>query len=60
MDNNNKNYILFIALRAAIGGLLFGYDTASKFWNNWQFNRSIHLTSVETGCGQYQVHWLDV
>jgi len=28
MDKNNKNYILFIALSAALGGLLFGYDTA--------------------------------
>ena len=28
MAKNNKNYILFIALSAALGGLLFGYDTA--------------------------------
>ncbi|MEY2739873.1 MAG: hypothetical protein RL259_1782, partial [Bacteroidota bacterium] len=28
MQHKNSNYILFIALSAALGGLLFGYDTA--------------------------------
>lgn len=28
MPKSRKNYILFIALSAALGGLLFGYDTA--------------------------------
>jgi MFS transporter, SP family, xylose:H+ symportor len=49
MDNNNKNYILFIALSAALGGLLFGYDTAVISGAIGNLNEFFHLTPVETG-----------
>jgi SP family xylose:H+ symportor-like MFS transporter len=49
MDKNNKNYILFIALSAALGGLLFGYDTAVISGAIGNLNEYFHLTPVETG-----------
>ena len=49
MDKNNKNYILFIALSAALGGLLFGYDTAVISGAIGNLTEYFQLTSVETG-----------
>jgi len=49
MDKNNKNYILFIALSAALGGLLFGYDTAVISGAIGNLTEYFHLTPVETG-----------
>jgi len=49
MDKNNKNYILFIALSAALGGLLFGYDTAVISGAIGNLTEFFHLTPVETG-----------
>jgi SP family xylose:H+ symportor-like MFS transporter len=49
MDKNNKNYILFIALSAALGGLLFGYDTAVISGAIGNLTKYFHLTPVETG-----------
>lgn len=49
MDKNNKNYILFIALSEALGGLLFGYDTAVISGAIGNLTEYFQLTSVETG-----------
>ncbi len=49
MDDNNKNYILFIALSAALGGLLFGYDTAVISGAIGNLTEYFHLTPIETG-----------
>lgn len=49
MDVNNKNYILFIALSAALGGLLFGYDTAVISGAIGNLTEYFHLTPIETG-----------
>ena len=49
MDKNNKNYILFIALSAALGGLLFGYDTAVISGAIGNLTEYFHLTPIETG-----------
>jgi SP family xylose:H+ symportor-like MFS transporter len=49
MDKNNKNYILFIALSAALGGSLFGYDTAVISGAIGNLTEYFHLTPVETG-----------
>ena len=49
MDKNNKNYILFIALSAALGGLLFGYDTAVISGAIGNLTEFFHLSPVETG-----------
>lgn len=49
MDTNNKNFILFIALSAALGGLLFGYDTAVISGAIGNLTEYFHLTPVETG-----------
>ncbi len=48
MDKNN-NYILFIALSAALGGLLFGYDTAVISGAIGNLTAYFRLTPVETG-----------
>lgn len=49
MAKNNKNYILFIALSAALGGLLFGYDTAVISGAIGNLTEYFHLTPIETG-----------
>ena len=49
MPKNNKNYILFIALSAALGGLLFGYDTAVISGAIGNLTEYFQLTPVETG-----------
>ena len=49
MENKKKNYILFIALSAALGGLLFGYDTAVISGAIGNLTEYFHLTPVETG-----------
>lgn len=49
MDNTNKNYILFIALSAALGGLLFGYDTAVISGAIGNLTAYFHLNAIETG-----------
>ena len=49
MANNNKNYILFIAFSAALGGLLFGYDTAVISGAIGNLNEYFKLTPIETG-----------
>ena len=49
MDNTNKNYILFIALSAALGGLLFGYDTAVISGAIGNLTAYFHLNPIETG-----------
>ena len=49
MDKNHKNYILFIALSAALGGLLFGYDTAVISGAIGNLTEYFHLTPIETG-----------
>ena len=49
MENKKKNYILFIALSAALGGLLFGYDTAVISGAIGNLTEYFHLTPLETG-----------
>ncbi len=49
MAKNNKNYILFIAFSAALGGLLFGYDTAVISGAIGNLTEYFQLTPVETG-----------
>ena len=49
MDNNKKRYISFIAMSAALGGLLFGYDTAVISGAIGNLTQYFHLSSVETG-----------
>jgi len=49
MDNNKKRYISFIAMSAALGGLLFGYDTAVISGSIGNLTQYFHLSSVETG-----------
>lgn len=49
MDKNNKYYILFIALSAALGGLLFGYDTAVISGAIGNLTEYFQLSPVETG-----------
>lgn len=49
MEKTNKNYILFIALSAALGGLLFGYDTAVISGAIGSLTEYFHLTPIETG-----------
>jgi len=49
MDKNKKKHIDFIALSAALGGLLFGYDTAVISGAIGNLTQYFHLTSVETG-----------
>lgn len=49
MANNNKNYILFIAFSAALGGLLFGYDTAVISGAIGNLTEYFQLTPIETG-----------
>lgn len=49
MDNNKKRYISFIAMSAALGGLLFGYDTAVISGAIGNLTQYFHLNSVETG-----------
>jgi SP family xylose:H+ symportor-like MFS transporter len=49
MANQNKNYILFIALSAALGGLLFGYDTAVISGAIGNLTQYFQLTPIETG-----------
>jgi SP family xylose:H+ symportor-like MFS transporter len=46
--NNSKN-ITFIALSAALGGLLFGYDTAVISGAIGNLTEYFHLSPVETG-----------
>lgn len=47
--DKNKNYILFIALSAALGGLLFGYDTAVISGAIGNLTEYFQLNPVETG-----------
>lgn len=49
MQHKNSNYILFIALSAALGGLLFGYDTAVISGAIGNLTDYFHLSPVETG-----------
>lgn len=49
MEKQNKNYILYIALSAAIGGLLFGYDTAVISGAIGNLTEYFSLTPIETG-----------
>jgi SP family xylose:H+ symportor-like MFS transporter len=49
MDNNKKRYISFISMSAALGGLLFGYDTAVISGAIGNLTQYFHLSSVETG-----------
>lgn len=49
MDNDKKRYISFIAMSAALGGLLFGYDTAVISGAIGNLTQYFHLSSVETG-----------
>ena len=46
---NNKKYITFIAFSAALGGLLFGYDTAVISGAIGNLTEYFHLNPVETG-----------
>ena len=47
--DKNKNYILFIALSAALGGLLFGYDTAVISGAIGNLTEYFQLNPVEIG-----------
>lgn len=47
--DNSKNNILFITLSAALGGLLFGYDTAVISGAIGNLTEYFHLTPIETG-----------
>lgn len=49
MVSNNKNYITFIAISAALGGLLFGYDTAVISGAIGNLTKFFKLSAVETG-----------
>lgn len=49
MNKNKKKYSLFIALSAAFGGLLFGYDTAVISGAIGNLTNYFDLTPVETG-----------
>ena len=49
MAENNKNYLLFITLSAALGGLLFGYDTAVISGAIGNLTAYFHLNAIETG-----------
>lgn len=49
MEKQNKNYILYIALSAAMGGLLFGYDTAVISGAIGNLTEYFSLTPIETG-----------
>ncbi len=49
MEKQNKNYILYIALSAAMGGLLFGYDTAVISGAIGNLTEYFNLTPIETG-----------
>lgn len=49
MGQNKNNYILFIALSAAMGGLLFGYDTAVISGAIGNLTRYFQLTPIEIG-----------
>jgi SP family xylose:H+ symportor-like MFS transporter len=49
MENKKKKYILFIALSAALGGLLFGYDTAVISGAIGNLTEYFHLSPFETG-----------
>jgi SP family xylose:H+ symportor-like MFS transporter len=49
MGQNKNNYILFIALSAAMGGLLFGYDTAVISGAIGNLTRHFQLTPIEIG-----------
>lgn len=49
MQHKNSKYILFIALSAALGGLLFGYDTAVISGAIGNLTEYFHLSPVETG-----------
>lgn len=46
---DNKKYITFIAFSAALGGLLFGYDTAVISGAIGNLTEYFHLTPIETG-----------
>ena len=49
MDNSKNKYILFITLSAALGGLLFGYDTAVISGAIGNLTTYFNLTPIETG-----------
>ena len=49
MDKSKKKYILFIALSAALGGLLFGYDTAVISGAIGNLTSYFNLSPIETG-----------
>ena len=49
MDKSKNKYILFITLSAALGGLLFGYDTAVISGAIGNLTAYFNLTPVETG-----------
>ncbi|MEY4572776.1 MAG: D-xylose transporter XylE [Bacteroidota bacterium] len=49
MVQNKNNYILFIALSAALGGLLFGYDTAVISGAIGNLTHYFQLTPIEIG-----------
>lgn len=49
MKTKNNAYILFIALSAALGGLLFGYDTAVISGAIGNLTKFFDLNPIETG-----------
>jgi SP family xylose:H+ symportor-like MFS transporter len=49
MKTNHNAYLLFIALSAALGGLLFGYDTAVISGAIGNLSKYFDLNAIETG-----------
>ena len=49
MDKSKNKYILFITLSAALGGLLFGYDTAVISGAIGNLTSYFNLSPIETG-----------
>ncbi|TVP53308.1 MAG: MFS transporter, partial [Mongoliibacter sp.] len=57
--NQNKNYVLFLSITAALGGFLFGFDTAvisgaerdiQKLWNlsDWTHGLAVAMALYGT------------
>ena len=49
MKTTHNAYLLFIALSAALGGLLFGYDTAVISGAIGNLSKYFDLNAIETG-----------
>ena len=48
-DTANLGYVLFLSFVAALGGFLFGYDTAVVSGTNQQVAHLFHLDEMQLG-----------